>query len=51
MSVWLVRAGRYGERENLALDQGHNAASPEIQIDLALKRIWVRVPGAEGVES
>ena len=26
MTVWLVRAGRYGERENLALEQGPGSA-------------------------
>ena len=51
MRVWLVRAGRYGERENLALQQRHNATSSGIHADLPPTRILVHVPGSGGGES
>jgi len=36
MTVWLVRAGRYGERENLALEQGLSVIGWEELPDLAI---------------
>ena len=39
MTVWLVRAGRYGERETLALEQGLSVIG------------WEEVPDLSGVTS
>jgi len=49
MTLWLVSAGRYGEREDFAME--HNLAvirwddlPEDIQSELPLRRIWILLP-------
>ena len=48
MSVWPVRAGRFGENEAKALDEGiatigWGGLPDELQAELPLKRCWALV--------
>lgn len=39
MAVWLVRAGKYGESEQIAIDK----FSDDLKAELPLKRVWALV--------